>query len=61
MGANETNPSGFFESRWAVDFHKDLTRRALIDASTGHRRVDRARGGARSGPRSCSRLAARAG
>jgi len=35
LGANKTNPKGFYESRWAVDFHKELTGRALIDAFDG--------------------------
>ena len=35
LGANKTNPKGFYESRWAVDFHKEVTRRALIDAFDG--------------------------
>lgn len=27
LGANRSNPKGFYESRWAVDFHKEITRR----------------------------------
>jgi hypothetical protein len=30
IGPNRTNPRGFFEPRWAVDFHKRLLRRALV-------------------------------
>lgn len=30
LGANESNPKGFFESRWSVRFHSDLTERAGI-------------------------------
>jgi hypothetical protein len=30
LGANESNPKGFFESKWAVGFHKDLTKAARI-------------------------------
>jgi hypothetical protein len=30
LGANESNPKGFFESRWAVRFHKQLTEAAAI-------------------------------
>jgi hypothetical protein len=30
LGANETNPKGFFESRWAVRFHKQITEAAAI-------------------------------
>ena len=25
LGANESNPKGFFESKWAVRFHKQIT------------------------------------
>lgn len=28
--ADETNPRGFFESQWVVDFHKELLRRAPV-------------------------------
>jgi hypothetical protein len=31
LGANESNPRGFFESRWAVDFHKRLAESAKIN------------------------------
>lgn len=31
LGANESNPKGFFESRWAVKFHKEITRAAGIN------------------------------
>jgi len=31
LGANESNPKGFFESRWAVRFHKELASRAGIN------------------------------
>lgn len=37
IGPNETNPSGFFEPRWVVDFHRELLDRAVVhtlDAST---------------------------
>lgn len=30
LGSNESNPKGFFESRWAVRFHKALVERAGI-------------------------------
>jgi hypothetical protein len=30
LGSNESNPKGFFESRWAVRFHKRLVERAGI-------------------------------
>lgn len=30
LGANESNPKGFFESRWAVRFHKQITAAAGI-------------------------------
>jgi hypothetical protein len=30
LGANETNPKGFFEARWAVRFHKQITEAAAI-------------------------------
>lgn len=35
IGADETNPRGFFESRWAIDFHKRLVRQAGIDEFDG--------------------------
>lgn len=31
LGANATNPKGFYESRWAVKFHNRLTERAGIN------------------------------
>jgi hypothetical protein len=31
LGANESNPKGFFESRWAVRFHKQITEAAHIN------------------------------
>src|SRR3954447_22240250 len=30
LGSNESNPKGFFESRWAVRFHKRLVDRAGV-------------------------------
>ncbi|MDN5852258.1 MAG: sulfotransferase family protein [Actinomycetia bacterium] len=30
LGANRSNPKGFFESKWAVDFHKRIHKRARI-------------------------------
>jgi hypothetical protein len=36
LGANETNPKGFFESRWAVKFHKRLQQAAGIEDFDGH-------------------------
>jgi hypothetical protein len=30
LGANDTNPKGFYESRWAVQFHKRLTGAAEV-------------------------------
>lgn len=30
LGANESNPKGFFESKWAVRFHKQITEAAGI-------------------------------
>ena len=30
LGANESNPKGFFESRWAIKFHKQITSAARI-------------------------------
>ena len=32
LGANDSNPKGFFESRWAVKFHNRLNERAGINA-----------------------------
>lgn len=31
LGANESNPKGFFESKWAVRFHNRITKRAGIN------------------------------
>lgn len=31
LGANESNPKGFFESKWAVSFHKGITKAAGIN------------------------------
>jgi hypothetical protein len=31
LGANESNPKGFFESKWAMRFHKELTNGAGIN------------------------------
>lgn len=31
LGANDSNPKGFFESKWAVAFHKDITKAARIN------------------------------
>ena len=30
LGANESNPKGFFENKWSVEFHKALVERAGI-------------------------------
>ncbi|MBB6627438.1 sulfotransferase [Nocardioides sp. KIGAM211] len=30
LGANESNPKGFFESKWAVAFHKEIVKAARI-------------------------------
>ena len=35
LGANESNPKGFFESKWAVKFHKQITRTARINDFDG--------------------------
>jgi hypothetical protein len=35
LGANESNPKGFFESSWAVSFHKAIERRAGIQDFDG--------------------------
>jgi hypothetical protein len=35
LGANESNPKGFFESRWAVRFHKQITEAAHINDFDG--------------------------
>ena len=31
LGANPSNPKGFFESKWAIEFHKNIARQAGID------------------------------
>ncbi len=31
LGANASNPRGFFEPRWAIDFHRRILDRALVD------------------------------
>jgi len=35
LGANESNPKGFFESSWAVSFHKAIEKRAGIQDFDG--------------------------
>ena len=35
LQANESNPKGFFESRWPVRFHRRLMDRALIEQTDG--------------------------
>jgi hypothetical protein len=35
LGANESNPKGFFESRWSVRFHKGLAKAARIHEFDG--------------------------
>lgn len=35
LGANKSNPKGFYESTWAVDFHKKVTKRARINDFDG--------------------------
>jgi hypothetical protein len=35
LGANESNPKGFFESRWSVRFHNELCARANISIYDG--------------------------
>ncbi len=35
LGANESNPKGFFESKWAVGFHKKITAAARINDFDG--------------------------
>lgn len=35
LGANPTNPKGFFESKWSVDFHKRIHKRARINDFDG--------------------------
>lgn len=32
LGGNKSNPKGFFEARWAVEFHKKITAAAGVDA-----------------------------
>ncbi len=42
LDANETNPKGFYESRWSVDFHNRILRRvpmALTDTRPGGSRL----------------------
>jgi hypothetical protein len=44
LGSNESNPKGFFESRWAVRFHKALVERAGIHEFDGRpQALDRVR------------------
>lgn len=31
LGANESNPRGFFESKWPLNFHKKILARAVVD------------------------------
>lgn len=35
LGANRSNPKGFYESRWAIRFHKKITTAARIDFFDG--------------------------
>ncbi|MFC4783168.1 sulfotransferase family protein [Nocardioides sp. MAHUQ-72] len=35
LGANESNPKGFFESRWSVRFHKRVTQKAHVHEFDG--------------------------
>ena len=35
LGANDSNPKGFFESRWSVKFHKRITAAAGINDFDG--------------------------
>ncbi|WP_372728213.1 sulfotransferase family protein [Nocardioides sp.] len=35
LGANDSNPKGFFESKWAVSFHKEITKAAGINDFDG--------------------------
>jgi hypothetical protein len=35
LGANESNPKGFYESRWAVRFHNELTERVAVNIFDG--------------------------
>ncbi len=44
LGANKSNPKGFYESTWAVEFHKKITKRARINDFDGQPdALDRAR------------------
>lgn len=31
LGTNKSNPRGFYESKWAIDFHRNIFDRAMID------------------------------
>ena len=45
LGSNESNPKGFFESKWAVRFHKSLVARAGIhEFDSRPQALDRVRG-----------------
>ena len=35
LGANKSNPKGFFESKWAIAFHRRITTAARIDFFDG--------------------------
>ncbi len=35
LGANDSNPKGFFESKWAVRFHNRLTERVAVNVFDG--------------------------
>lgn len=35
LDANATNPKGFYESRWSVDFHNRLLKRAAVSIADG--------------------------
>ena len=35
LGANPTNPKGFYESKWSVDFHNRLLKRAAVSIADG--------------------------
>jgi hypothetical protein len=44
LGANKSNPKGFFESKWAIAFHRRITTAARIDFFDGRpSALDRAR------------------
>ena len=44
LGANESNPKGFYESRWAIRFHKRLTGAAgITDMDSRPQALDRVR------------------